>query len=191
MRQNKSKDKVGNLMSSKVAKGKKIHPTNTSSQPKQGLNATDNHNADKKNSCRAKPPMDSSIISLKQPFILLIHQANQNRDLMLLTTTMQIKNSCQAKPPMDSSIISLKQPKNGQSPGSVKNVSIYAKASKIGITNITKKIKEEVLDTTIQALITCLKDLKNPDASSGLQQGGSGNNRRKPGKKSNVEKKQY
>ena len=68
VRQNKSKDKVGNMMS---AKGKKIHHTNKSSQPKQRLYVTihdiDNHSADEKNSCQAKPPMDSSIIILKQP----------------------------------------------------------------------------------------------------------------------------
>ena len=95
------------------------------------------------------------------------------------------KNSCRAKSPMDSSVKSLKQPKNGQSPGSIKNVSTCAKASKTGITKNTKKTKEEVLDTTIQALITCLKDLKKKkaDASLGLQQGGSGNNRRKSRKK--------
>ena len=83
------------------------------------------------------------------------------------------KKSCQAKSPMDSSVKSLKQPKNGQSPGSIK------------ITKNTKKTKEEVLDTTIQALITCLKDLKKKktDASLGLLQGGSGNNRRKSRKK--------
>ena len=52
MRQNQSKDKVGNMMSAKVAKGKKIHPTKTPSQPKQRLNATlhdiDQHNGYKK-----------------------------------------------------------------------------------------------------------------------------------------------
>ena len=48
MRQNKSKDKVGNMMSAKVAKGKKIHPTKTPSQPKQRLNAT-LHDIDNRN----------------------------------------------------------------------------------------------------------------------------------------------
>ena len=57
---------------------------------------------------------------------------------------------------MDSSVKSLKQPKNGQSPGGIKNVSTCAKASKTGITKNTKKTKEEVLDTTIQALIRWL-----------------------------------
>ena len=152
IRQNKSKDTVGNMMSAKVAKGKKIHPTKTPSQPKQRLNAT-LHDIDNRNGYK--------------------------------------KNSCQAKSPMDSSVKSLKQPKNGQSPGVIKNVSTCAKASKTGITKNTKKTKEEVLDTTIQALITCLKDLKKTDASLGLQRGRSGNNRRKSRKKWNVEKKQY
>ena len=132
-------------MSALVVKGKKIHPSNTSSHPKQRLNATihdiDNHSANNKNSCQAKSPMDSTIINLKQS-------------------------------------------KYGQSTGSIKNVSICAKASKTGVTKTTKKTKEEVLDTTMQALITCQKALKEKPASSGLQQGGSGYKRRKSRKKS-------
>ena len=131
------------------AKGKKIHHTNKSSQPKQRLYVTihdiDNHSADEKNSCQAKPPMDSSIIILKQP-------------------------------------------KNRQSPGSIKNVSICANARKNGDDQQYKENQGISTRHDNSSSDYVSEKPKKTRPSSGLQQGGNENNRRKSRTKSNVEK---
>ena len=82
------------------------------------------------------------------------------------------------------------QSKNVQSPGSKKNLT-YAEAIQSGITTLTKKTRQEVIERTIQTLLTCLKELKETDGLSEQQAEGNGKRRRKSRKKSSEGKKQY
>ena len=66
---------------------------------------------------------------------------------------------------------------------------MYAEAIKTGTTGTAKKSRQQVLDTTIQTLITCLQEVKEFAVLSESQARGNGNSRWRFGKKFSGKKK--
>ena len=81
--------------------------------------------------------------------------------------------------------------KNEKSPGSIKKAQTYAEAIKTGKPQQRNSNKLQILDATIQQLITCLQNIKETGVSSELHQGENGNNKRNAEKKFKGGRKQF
>lgn len=103
----------------------------------------------------------------------------------------QKKRVNQVSQPTKSQPNAEKEQKNEKSPGSVKKPSTYAEAIQTGKFSSAKKTRQQVLDKTIQVLITCLQELKETADSSESHPAESGNNRKRPVKKFSGGKKQF